>query len=105
MSSKRRDGRALDELRPLSLQLDFTDNPPWLGPLQHGTHEGAVHRVSRERRAAVDARFGEWLDHSGVFDAASVYWISHDTGGLPRPAFGADAGDSTADRTIDALRR
>ena len=51
----RRDGRAPDELRPVEIELDFTENPR-ASVLCEWPHAGAVHRRRRGVRAALAAR-------------------------------------------------
>ena len=58
----RSDGRANDELRPITFERDFTEMAAGIVLVAFGTHPGAVHRVDRRGRAAVDAGHGKgWV--------------------------------------------
>ena len=45
--TRRADGRAIDELRPVSFERDFTVFARWLGARLDGSDPGALHRVGR----------------------------------------------------------
>ena len=50
--TRREDGRALDELRPVSFERDFTEFAAGIGARDHGPDQGALHRLARGAGAA-----------------------------------------------------
>ena len=67
--TRRSDGRALDELRPVAFDRDFTGLRPGLGPGVHGPDQGAVHRLGGGPGPALDAGQRQGLGDRRVLDA------------------------------------
>ena len=102
MTATRPDGRAADELRPITFERDFTDDGGGFVPRHLRRHAGAVHRVDRRGRAAVDARQGQGLGHRRVLDAPGLVARAHPARGQGRQAVGPHAGDPAAHRPVAA---
>ena len=66
----RADGRAVDQLRPITIERGLEQPGRGFGAHLVRRHEGALHRVVHERRAALAGRQGQGLGHGGVRDAA-----------------------------------
>ena len=66
----RPDGRAADELRPITFERDLHRDGRRVVLVTFGQHPRAVHGVDRRRRAALDARHGQGMGHRRVLDAA-----------------------------------
>ena len=68
----RHDGRADDQLRPLTFTPGIAPHAAGSRARRHGQHAGHLRGVHRGRRAALDEGTGRHrrLDHGGIFDAA-----------------------------------
>ena len=66
----RPDGRAADQLRPISFERDFTEMADGSVLVTFGEHPGAVHGEHRRGRAPLDAGQRQGLGDRRVLDAA-----------------------------------
>ena len=66
-----------DELRPITFERDYTEMAAGSVLVAFGRHAGAVHRVGRRGRAAVDAGQRQGLGHRRVLDAARLVARAH----------------------------
>ena len=104
LTVSRRDGRKPDDLRPLDLRSRLHRVRGRVGARVHGPHQGAVHRVGRGARPAVDARHRAGLGHGRILDAAGVDGRARRPGGGQGQAVRSHPGDPAADRPIAARR-
>ena len=78
-----------DELRPITFERDFTEMAAGSVLVSFGTHPGAVHRVGRRGRPALDAGQRQGLGHRRVLDAARA---PHPSGSNARRRRGKPSG-------------
>ncbi len=100
----RADGRAPDQLRPITFDRDFTHMAAGLVPRVVRRHPGAVHGVDRRGRPPLDAPPRHRLGHRRVLDAARGVARAHPPRGQGRQAVGPHAGDPAAHRPRAAHR-
>ena len=94
----RADGRAPDELRPITFARDFTEMAAGSCLVSFGQDPGAVHGVDRRGRAPLDAGPRHRLGDRRVLDAAGLVARARAARGQGRPAVGPQPGDPAADR-------
>ena len=103
--SAREGGRKPDQLRAITFEPDFLENPHGSVVDHAGADEGAVHGDGRRGHPALASRPGQGLDHRGVLAAAGVDRRPRPARGVAREAAGPDDRDPAADRPCDPRGR
>ena len=100
----RASGRAVDELRNVVFERDFTEMADGSVLVQFGRTR-AVHRVGRRAHPAVVEGLGQGLGHRRVLDAAGLVARARRARSGAGQAERAHAGDPAPDRPVAARRR
>ena len=98
----RPDGRAADELRPISFERDYTEMAAGSCLVTVRSHARAVHGVDRRGRAALDARQRQGLGDRRVLDAPRIVARADRPRGGARQAERAHGRDPAPDRSQPA---
>ena len=100
----RPDGRAADELRPITFERDYTEMAAGSRARHVRPHPRAVHRVDRRGRAALDAGQRQGLGDRRVLDAARLVARARRPRGGQGQAERAHGRDPAPDRPLAARR-